>query len=245
MTTPQQRAVDVRALVALEPTQGEPGTVAGWLHQLCTAVVRRLPASGAAVTVMTDSGVGAVVAASDAVARSLVDLQLLVGEGPCPDAHAWRAPVLQPHLDARVAHRWPAYTPAALALGAAAVFALPLQIGAARLGVLEIHRIEPGSLTPTALSLALTFAEVALDALLDGQARSDRDHLSDGAGLALGLDQQYAVYQAQGMVTVDLGIPLADAMARLRAHAFATDRRLAEVAADVVAGRLTLPPDDR
>lgn len=45
------------------------------------------------------------------------------------------------------------------------------------------------------------------------------------------------------MAMVDLGVSLADAMARLRAHAYAQDRPLQDVARDVVAGRLRLEPD--
>ena len=51
------------------------------------------------------------------------------------------------------------------------------------------------------------------------------------------------VYQAQGMVMVDLGVTLAEAMARLRGHAYAENRYLSDVARDVVAGKLTLDLD--
>jgi AmiR/NasT family two-component response regulator len=50
------------------------------------------------------------------------------------------------------------------------------------------------------------------------------------------------VYQAQGMVMVDLGVSLADALVRLRAYAFVEGRPVAEVARDVVAGRVRLDP---
>jgi hypothetical protein len=42
------------------------------------------------------------------------------------------------------------------------------------------------------------------------------------------------------MVMVDLGVGLAEALVRLRAHAFVEGRPLADVARDVVAGRLRL-----
>ncbi len=48
------------------------------------------------------------------------------------------------------------------------------------------------------------------------------------------------VYQAQGMVLHQLSVSLEDALARLRAHAFASDRTLIEVSRDVVARRLDL-----
>ena len=50
------------------------------------------------------------------------------------------------------------------------------------------------------------------------------------------------VYQAQGMVMVDLGVSLTEAMALLRAHAFTLGRPLGDVARDVVTGRLRLEP---
>jgi hypothetical protein len=46
------------------------------------------------------------------------------------------------------------------------------------------------------------------------------------------IDDEPPAFQAQGMVMIQLGIPLVEAMARLRAHAFAQDRALAEVADD-------------
>ena len=49
--------------------------------------------------------------------------------------------------------------------------------------------------------------------------------------------------QATGMLTVQLGVPAAEAFARLRAYAYAQDRRLADVAGDIVARRLRLHRD--
>ena len=51
------------------------------------------------------------------------------------------------------------------------------------------------------------------------------------------------VYQAQGMIHVQLGVPLAEALTRLRGYAYANDRNLSEVAADVVAHRLVIESD--
>ncbi len=45
------------------------------------------------------------------------------------------------------------------------------------------------------------------------------------------------------MVTVQIGVTVTDALARLRAYAYAHDRRLADVATDVVARRLRLDPN--
>jgi hypothetical protein len=122
-----------------------------------------------------------------------------------------------------------------------AVFAFPLQIGTARLGVLDLFRVETGGLSAAQLGDALTFADVAVTTLLDGQETAGAGNTSDGLDDAMG--QRAEVYQAQGMVSVQLGIPLGDALARLRAHAFVKDRPLSEVARDVVARRLIFDND--
>jgi AmiR/NasT family two-component response regulator len=49
--------------------------------------------------------------------------------------------------------------------------------------------------------------------------------------------------QATGMLTVQLGATAAEAFIRLRAYAYCEDRRLADVASDIVARRLRLSPD--
>jgi AmiR/NasT family two-component response regulator len=87
--------------------------------------------------------------------------------------------------------------------------------------------------------VALAFSEVATVALLDAQERvqdAEKSDLEEGlSGLV--------VYQAQGMIHVQLGVDVNEAMARLRAYAFAHDRSVRDVAADVVARRLQLQGD--
>jgi AmiR/NasT family two-component response regulator len=46
------------------------------------------------------------------------------------------------------------------------------------------------------------------------------------------------VHQATGVISVQLGVDLAEALVRLRAHAYVRDRPVAEIAADVLARRL-------
>jgi hypothetical protein len=45
------------------------------------------------------------------------------------------------------------------------------------------------------------------------------------------------------MLTIQLGVPVVEAFARLRAYAYAQDRRLVDVAGDIVARRLRLHRD--
>ena len=237
------RVAHANRLIDEEPRKSAtaPGTL-GRLERLCSALTRALPAKGVGVSLLTDDNHGGgTVAASDADSRVLEELQFTLGEGPCIDAYASRRPVLEPDLQAGGSRRWPGYAPAAQQHGIRAVFAFPLQVGAARAGALDVYRAEAGSLTPDALAQAFTFADVAMGLLVDGQARA-ADAVSspdiDGA-----LANRLEVYQAQGMVMVDLGVGIDEAMARLRAHAFAEERTISDVAKDIVAGKLILDRD--
>ena len=242
--THDETLAHIRGLIADEPevTAG-PGGTAAWLQRLCRAAVTALPTAGAGVSIITSDGGRGVAAASSPQSEDLEELQFTLGEGPCMDAFSSRQPVLEPALGQGPGARWPVYSVAARDRGIQAVFAFPLQIGASRLGALDLYREEPGQLSREATTQALGFAEVAVAALLDGQEGAPDGATPRGIDDALGYRAE--LYQAQGMVGVQLGIGLDEAMARLRAHAFAHDVRLGQVARDVVARRLVLGRDTR
>lgn len=229
----------VEGLVAAEPTlPADPRGTAGALRRLCTAAVRAVPALGVGLSLMSEDGVRGVAAASDPASERIDELQFTLGEGPCMDAFASRRPVLEPDLAVGGAVRWPIYAPAVCREGVHAAFAFPLQVGASRLGVLDLYREHPGTLSADELADALTFADVATTMLLDGQ--EDAPAGAAAAGLDEALEYRFELYQAQGMVMVQMGVNLIEAMAVLRAYAYAHDRDLADVARDVVTRRLRL-----
>jgi hypothetical protein len=141
--------------------------------------------------------------------------------------------VLVPNLDLEN-RRWPVFTPGAAALGVAAIFSFPLQIGAARLGVLDLHRTTPGPLTTRRLSGAFTLAEATTVALLDDV------EAPQGAGLPGQGDVHNGVHQATGIVTVQLDVSLHEALLRIRAHAYTHQLPLNEVGRQIVAHELYL-----
>jgi hypothetical protein len=120
------------------------------------------------------------------------------------------------------------------------VFAFPLQSGSVCLGALDVYQDQPGPLTGEALTLALLFADLALEILLDAQARTGADNLPEAVDDMVA--PRMEVYQAQGMLVVDLGVSLDEAMSRLRAHAYTENRSLGDVAREVVAWQLRLEP---
>jgi GAF domain-containing protein len=203
------------------------------LRQVCRDAARALSASGVGLSVMADDGARGMTAASDPATERIEELQFTFGEGPCVDAHATSRPVLVPELTDEALRRWPVYAPAVHEAGIRAVFAFPLQIGAARLGVLDVFRTSVGGLSRQELGRAFGFADCAVTAMLDVQERATagRDGLDEA------LDHRAVLFQAQGMVMVQLGVSLAEAMVRMRAYAYAENRQLHDVAADIVARR--------
>jgi hypothetical protein len=186
---------------------------------------------------------------TDPIGEQLSELQLTLGEGPCHDVLASASPVLTADLgDAESSRRWPAFTPEARSQGAAAIFAFPLLVGAIRAGVMGLYRRSAGPLTGGQLGDLLILSDAATLLLLDA---ADITAAADGDGNGRRLDGQTPelalhraeIDQATGMLTEQLGVPLAEAFARLRAYAYRQDRRLADVASDIVFRRLRLDPD--
>jgi hypothetical protein len=230
-------AAHIEALIARQPASPYAGTgVAGFLQRLCAAATRALAVSGAGVSLMAEDGVRGLATASDQATERLEEVQFVLGEGPCIDAFEARRPVLVPDLADGALSRWPVYTPTIHDSGVRAVFAFPLQVGGGRLGVLDLFRTRPGPLTAAELAHALVFADVAVGTVLDGQERAGPGAAADG--LVEAMDGRAELFHAQGMVMVQLGVPLTAALTRLRAHAYAENRPLTDVARDVVARRI-------
>jgi len=205
----------------------------------CAVAVTAARVSGAGVTVMTRTQFGRVVCVTDDVSARVEELQLTFGEGPCVDAYASGGPVLSADLGARQAlRRWPAFAPAAQEIGAAAVYAFPLQMGAVRLGVMDLYHHQPRALESGELRDALVLADTATLLLLGGEASSE-DPVGEESGGLLSEREGYRaeIDQATGMISVQLGVGVEEAFVRLRAHAYARDRPLTVMARDVVARR--------
>jgi hypothetical protein len=184
--------------------------------------------------------------ATDVVGESLAEIQVTLGEGPCHDAMTSGVPVLVADLADGSARQWAAFGEAAVRAGAAAVFTFPLRIGAIRVGVLGMYRSRQGQLDIFQLGSALILADIATMLLLDAEVREADDPLYWAP--PVGQSTELAVHdaeiaQATGMLTEQLSVDITEAFARLRAYAYAQDRRLSEVAHDIVTRRLRLDPD--
>jgi len=205
------------------------------------SAARSVPVSGAGVALMTPTGHGGTLAATDGPAEVMENLQLTLGEGPCVNAFRDRRPVLEHDLT-KAGARWPGFAPAAAEAGIAAIFAFPLQIGAIRLGVLDLYRDTPGSLDRLQLAEALDYAAAATTILLDRQYATSPGELHPD--LADTADSHREIHQATGVIAAQASVPINEALLLLRARAYSEERPLLELAHDVVARRVTFHSED-
>lgn len=211
---------------------------------ICAVAMAEVAVSGAALTAPGLPGASHVICVTGEICELLEELQVTMGEGPSIEAAAFGAPVLTPDLSAwHATSRWPGFAPAAVQVGARAMFAFPLQIGAIKAGVLALYRAGPGPLSTSELGAALVSADLATVLLLDSQdgAAREADGQPGPTAQAVELGEHRAqIDQATGMLTEQLGVSIDEAFVRLRAYAYAQNQRLADVARDIVARRLRL-----
>ncbi len=197
--------------------------------------------SGAGIMLMTGTTNQGSVCSSNPVSALIEELQFTLGEGPCVDAHRDDRPVVEADLANPDMPRWLGFTPPAVAAGARAVFGFPMRVGGVRLGALNLYRDRPGPMSDDQYADALVLAGVAAQAVVAMQANASPGALS--TALEEGATFRFVVHQASGMVAVQLGVSVGEALARLRAYAFGNDVLLTEVAEAIVARKLRL--DDR
>lgn len=211
----------------------------------CLACAEAIAVNGVGLVLTGSAASLDPVCVTDSRMGELEELQATAGQGPGIDALESGTPVLVDDMaSATSTHRWPVFAPGALRLGIRAMFSLPLALGAIRVGVLDLCNDNPRTLDQDQLIDALIYADTALLLVLDMHSGiatpTDGDYLA-GSGPVL---WHAEVHQAAGMISVQLGIPVLDALARLRAHAYRRDQRLADTARLVVERRLQFRPGD-
>jgi GAF domain-containing protein len=175
---------------------------------------------------------------TNSVSSLINELQFTLGEGPCIDAYHHDKVVLEPDLAHPATPRWFAFTPQALEAGIRAIFGFPLREGAARLGALHLYQDQPGQLSDDQHADALVLAEVIARQVINTQAGAPPGTVAEE--LAAGADFHSIVHNAVGIVSVQLGVSVTEALVRLRAYAFSENRLVRDVAEDVVTRRLDL-----
>lgn len=219
----------------VEHAHGGPVAVS----DVCAEVISATGVDGTAVTATLSAAPRETLYASDQISADLEELMFTLGEGPGVDAVAGSPALVADITALEFMARWPVFAPAAAQAGVRAMFAMPMQVGAIRFGVMDLYRVHPGDLDREQLADALMLTDMACLLLLDSSHERARPDLAwPDSG-----QHSFEVHQATGMILVQLGVTAAVALVRLRAYAYAHDRRLGDVARDVVARQLRFVRD--
>lgn len=202
----------------------------------------RLQVTGLGLAWMSEDGPGGTLAATDGPAEVLEELQYSLGAGPGVEASQRGYPIMQEDLARVDPGRWPGFAEGAEEVGIAAAFAFPLQVGGIKLGAVDLYQDATGPLAEAVVEEARALAGAATAVLLHLQSSAGRGDVHDD--LADTVLDRSEVHQATGMVSVQIGSSLSDAFAVLRGRAFATGRRISDVAHAVITREMRFNGDD-
>jgi len=231
--TREQRII--ATFVELADTMVDDFDVVEFLHRVVEHSVELLDCTEAGVLLSDASGRLRVMASSSERSDALELLQSQNEEGPCFDCFHRGKPVSSVNLKEDLA-RWPTFGPAAVSRGFCSVQALPMRVRGTTIGTLNLFRSEPGLIWDRDMPLGQGMADLAAVALL--HERSLRESRGVVDQLQGALTSRVVIEQAKGVLAERANISLDAAFARLRGHARQKNRRLSEVAAELIDGRL-------
>jgi ANTAR domain/GAF domain len=205
---------------------------------LCAPFLADLPVAGVSISVVSDRGSQSTIGTSDSVAARLEELQFQLGEGPTLDVLRSGRPCLAADLREPATRAiWPVFGGAALDEGARGLFSVPLLMGPSTVGVVSMYaRMLLPQWSAGELDRAVGLASAAVRPAVGLATRSADADRESAVGRQVGMRRE--VHQASGMLTVQLGCTIDEAMMRLRAYAFAQGESIDAVARQVVAGTL-------
>lgn len=199
------------------------------LSDLSQHVVAALDgADGVSVTLLEPGSLGATNAAVEAADR----LQYALQEGPCYDA--MRTGKLQWTESAHDDSRWPRLATAfADARAYRSILAVPLFDGPDVVGVLNVYATDMNVFDETTHRIARVLAGPVAATLADARAYTEQSELV--AGLRHAVESHRKIGQAVGVIVVSEGVDPEEAFARLRTRSNNSNRKLHEIAAEIVA----------
>lgn len=209
--------------------------VIDFLHTLARRSVELLDANAAGIMLADQRGRLQVLASSAEEARLLELYELQNNEGPCLDCFRTGLPVARTDLPA-MRSSWPVFTERLQQLGFHSAQALPMRLRNETIGALNLFRTEPGPLTEQDLGMGQAMADVATVGLLQERAIAASELLA--TQLHAALTSRIQLEQAKGMLAERTGFPMEQAFQVMRDYARSHNRRLSDVAVEIIAGSL-------
>lgn len=225
MTNSSAAAELVLAAAAEEDARGLP-------ERLCEALCAALPVDGATISLLTDTPDRQLLHACGESALRLEEIQFQVGEGPCVTAAATGRVQIVSDLHDRLT-KWPIFGAAAREelQQVGAVYAFPMTDGGDEhpLGSIDLLRYEPWDPDEETVRECARATRAATVALLTAPSALPWEPTPM-------MDAHWGrTHRAAGMLSQETGMPVDEALARLRADAFVTGRPLPEIAEETLA----------
>jgi transcriptional regulator with GAF, ATPase, and Fis domain len=205
--------------------------VIDFLHMLADRSTRLLSVAAAGVLLADPRGQLRVAAASSEAAGLIELFQIQNDQGPCLDCFRTGQPVTATDLT-EPEQRWPRFAAAATQAGFGAVHALPMRLRDQVIGALNLFSAQANPLGQDDLRTGQALADVATIGLL--QERNVRRAETLAEQLQAALNSRVVIEQAKGRLAGRLGLDMDQAFALLRGHARNTNRRLTDVARQVI-----------
>jgi GAF domain-containing protein len=223
-------AVLARAFVRLADTLASDFDLVDFLQGLSADSVEILGAAAAGVMLADARGGLRLIASSDERMRMLELFELQGAQGPCLDAFSTGQPVQANAADSRV--RWPIFAPRASDSGFQMMCAVPLRVRTDVIGAMNLFRGTDAPFTDDEMDIAQAMAEMAAIGLIQERALRERTLLTEQ--LQAALTSRVIIEQAKGMLAEYLRMSVDDAFQLLRSYARNRNRKLSDVARDVV-----------
>ena len=225
-----------RTFVELADTLVAEFDVVELLSLVADRCVDVLEADAAGIILASPEGDLKVIASSNETMRLLELFELQAEEGPCLDCYRSGDPILNQDLTVATA-RWPRFAPVALESGFRSVHALPMRLRGTIIGALNLFNVSVGEMVDANVEAAQALADIATIAILQHRAVSEAQELNNQLGQAL--NSRILIEQSKGMIAQQLSLDMDEAFSMLRQHARNHNLRLADLASDVIEGKLS------
>ncbi|MCA2214171.1 GAF and ANTAR domain-containing protein [Jidongwangia harbinensis] len=204
-----------------------------FLHMLADRATDLVGAAAAGLLMADAHGRLEYMAGSNETVKLVELFQLQNQEGPCLEAFATGAPVINVDLG-QAGARWPRFAPRATAVGFLSVHAFPLRLRQQVIGAMNVFGDRRGGdFTGADVPIMQALTDVAAIGLLQERAVRHGEILTEQ--LQGALNSRIVIEQAKGAVAQAAGVSVDEAFRTIRAYARRHNRRLTDVAHDVVA----------
>jgi GAF domain-containing protein len=207
------------------------------LHRLGDYVTDLLPVDGVGILLATSQGGVEVATANTDAGRAVEELEVELLEGPCTDCMETGEQVLAPDL-AALADRYPRFAPKATDAGIRSIHAFPMSLRGQQLGSMDVVATNPTHLDAGHMSTAQVLADVAITYVANTRMLHDKTTLA--TQLQHALDSRVIIEQAKGILAERHQLTVTAAFDRLRQYARGNQRKLHQVASEIVQGELEI-----